>query len=77
MKICCTNIRFFYLIFHRRLEVVANRFLFYFDFCLFVLDTSHVVHLGFEDSTINVDEVSYENHDFEDNETNRYIELLK
>jgi len=33
--------------------------------------------LGFEDSTINADEVSYENHEAEENETNRYIELLK
>lgn len=40
-------------------------------------DPTHVVHLGFEDSTINADEVSYENHEFEDNDTNRYIELLK
>jgi hypothetical protein len=45
---------------------------------LFVyLDPINVVHLGFEDSTINADEVSYENHELEDNETNRYIELLK
>jgi hypothetical protein len=33
--------------------------------------------LGFEDSTINADEVSFENHEVEENETNRYIELLK
>jgi len=41
------------------------------------LDCPHAVSLGFEDSTINADEVSFENHDMEDNETNRYIELLK
>ena len=46
-------------------------------FPLATADPTHVVHLGFEDSTINADEVSYENHEFEDNETNRYIELLK
>ena len=40
-------------------------------------DRTNVVNLGFEDSTINADEVSYENHEAEENETNRYIELLK
>ncbi|UJR28304.1 hypothetical protein I4U23_009549 [Adineta vaga] len=39
-------------------------------------DRTNVVNLGFEDSTINADEVSYENHEAEENETNRYIELL-
>ncbi|CAF2405174.1 unnamed protein product [Rotaria sp. Silwood2] len=39
-------------------------------------DRTNVVNLGFEDSTINADEVSYENHENEENETNRYIELL-
>ncbi len=42
-----------------------------------ILDRSNVVSLGFEDSTINADEVSFENHEVEENETNRYIELLK
>lgn len=41
------------------------------------LDSENVVNLGFEDSTIAADEVSYENHEAEENETNRYIELLK
>ncbi len=44
---------------------------------LFFEDRTNVVNLGFEDSTINADEVSYENHEAEENETNRYIELLK
>ncbi|CAF4387289.1 unnamed protein product, partial [Adineta steineri] len=39
-------------------------------------DRTNVVNLGFEDSTINADEVSYENLEAEENETNRYIELL-
>ncbi|CAM2700501.1 unnamed protein product [Rotaria socialis] len=39
-------------------------------------DRTNVVNLGFEDSTINADDVSYENHENEENETNRYIELL-
>ncbi|CAF1320835.1 unnamed protein product [Adineta ricciae] len=39
-------------------------------------DRTNVVNLGFEDSTINADEASYENHEAEENETNRYIELL-
>jgi len=39
-------------------------------------DRTNVVNLGFEDSTINADEVSYDNHEAEENETNRYIELL-
>jgi hypothetical protein len=39
-------------------------------------DRTNVVNLGFEDSTINADEVSYENHEAEENGTNRYIELL-
>ncbi|CAF1081991.1 unnamed protein product [Adineta steineri] len=39
-------------------------------------DRENVVNLGFEDSTITADEVSYENHEMEENETNRYIELL-
>ncbi len=42
-----------------------------------IKDRTNVVNLGFEDSTINADEVSYENHEAEENETNRYIELLK
>jgi hypothetical protein len=42
-----------------------------------ILDSENVVNLGFEDSTIAADEVSYENHEAEENETNRYIELLK
>jgi hypothetical protein len=42
-----------------------------------ILDSTNVVNLGFEDSTITADEVSYENHEAEENETNRYIELLK
>ena len=46
------------------------------DFFSFA-DRTNVVNLGFEDSTINADEVSYENHEAEENETNRYIELLK
>jgi hypothetical protein len=47
-------------------------------FCLLIIkDRTNVVNLGFEDSTINADEVSYENHEAEENETNRYIELLK
>lgn len=41
------------------------------------LDRTNVVNLGFEDSTINADEASYDNHEAEENETNRYIELLK
>lgn len=45
--------------------------------CLSSTDRTNVVNLGFEDSTINADEVSYENHEAEENETNRYIELLK
>ena len=44
---------------------------------ILVLDRTNVVNLGFEDSTINADEVSYEHHEAEENETNRYIELLK
>jgi len=44
---------------------------------LIIIDRTNVVNLGFEDSTINADEVSYENHEAEENETNRYIELLK
>lgn len=39
-------------------------------------DRTNVVNLGFEDSTINADEVSYEHPEAEENETNRYIELL-
>ncbi|CAF0809060.1 unnamed protein product [Adineta ricciae] len=39
-------------------------------------DRENVVNLGFEDSTIAADEVSYEHHEAEENETNRYIELL-
>ncbi|CAF3449440.1 unnamed protein product [Rotaria socialis] len=39
-------------------------------------DRTNVVNLGFEDSTINSEETSYENHEAEENETNRYIELL-
>ncbi|CAM4742593.1 unnamed protein product [Rotaria magnacalcarata] len=39
-------------------------------------DRTNVVNLGFEDSTINAEETSYENHEAEENETNRYIELL-
>jgi len=42
-----------------------------------ISDHTNVVSLGFEDSTINADEVSFENHEAEGNETNRYIELLK
>jgi hypothetical protein len=41
------------------------------------LDHTNAVSLGFEDSTINADEVSFENQEAEENETNRYIELLK
>ena len=47
-------------------------------FSLFlIVDRTNVVNLGFEDSSINADEVSFENHEAEENETNRYIELLK
>ena len=42
-----------------------------------IADRENVVNLGFEDSTIAADEVSYEHHEAEENETNRYIELLK
>jgi hypothetical protein len=42
-----------------------------------IQDRTNVVNLGFEDSSINADEASYENHEAEENETNRYIELLK
>lgn len=50
---------------------------FLFSHYLTILDSANAVSLGFEDSTINADEVSFENHEAEENETNRYIELLK
>ncbi|CAF1617719.1 unnamed protein product, partial [Didymodactylos carnosus] len=39
-------------------------------------DRTNVVNLGFEDSTINAEDASVENLEAEENETNRYIELL-
>ena len=44
---------------------------------IFHLDCTNAVDLGFEDSTINAEEISFENQEVEENETNRYIELLK
>lgn len=44
---------------------------------IFLLDCANAVDLGFEDSTINAEEISFENQEVEENETNRYIELLK
>lgn len=42
-----------------------------------ILDCNNAVGLGFEDSTINAEEVSFETQEFEENDTNRYIELLR
>jgi len=39
-------------------------------------EATNVVSLGFEDSTINAEEASFQSPEVEDNETNRYIELL-
>jgi len=39
-------------------------------------EPTNVVSLGFEDSTINAEEISLQNPEVEENETSRYIELL-
>ncbi len=59
------------------MEVIFQSNIYLNPFFSFIIDRTNVVNLGFEDSTINADEVSYENHEAEENETNRYIELLK
>ena len=42
-----------------------------------IVDCTNAVGLGFEDSTINAEEISFETQELEENDTNRYIELLK
>ncbi len=59
------------------MEVIFQSNIYLNPFFSFIIDRTNVVNLGFEDSTITADEVSYENHEAEENETNRYIELLK